>query len=150
MPRVGKAQTAMLLASPDDAEQRFYEALREADLDKLMSLWAEDDEVVCIHPGGPRMVGWEAVRVAFEAVFSNGPIHVQPTNVRRIHTMDSAVHSVVEQVQLRTDEGVRTGYVMATNVYAKTAQGWRLVMHHASPGTPHEPPELVETPSVLH
>ena len=147
MPR---AKAASLHASPDDAEQQFYEALREADLDKLMAIWAEDEDVVCIHPGGPRMVGHEAVRVAFEAVFASGPIRVQPTNVRRLRTMDSAVHSVVEQVQLRTDEGVRVGYVMATNVYSRTAEGWRLVMHHASPGTPHEPPELLETPSVLH
>lgn len=147
MPR---AKAASLHASPDDAEQQFYEALREADLDKLMAIWAEDEEVVCIHPGGPRMVGHEAVRVAFEAVFASGAIRVQPTNVRRLRTLDSAVHSVVEQVQLRTDEGVRVGYVMATNVYSRTAEGWRLVMHHASPGTPHEPPELLETPSVLH
>jgi uncharacterized protein (TIGR02246 family) len=147
MPR---AKAASLHASPDDAEQQFYETLREADLEKLMSIWAEDEEVVCIHPGGPRMVGHEAVRVAFEAVFATGAIRVQPTNVRRLRTMDSAVHSVVEQVELRTDEGVRVGYVMATNVYSRTAEGWRLVMHHASPGTPHEPSELLETPSVLH
>lgn len=150
MPRAKKAQTAALQASPDDIEQQFYEALREADLDKLMACWAEDDEVICIHPGGPRMVGHAAVRVAFEAVFSNGPVRVQPENVRRIQSMGAAVHSVVEHVQIQTAEGPRTGYVMATNVFAKTAQGWRLVTHHASPGTPTEPPELVETPSVLH
>ena len=78
------------------------------------------------------------------------PIYVEPTKVRRVHAMDSAVHSVVEHVELRSAEGVRHGYVMATNVYLRTAEGWRLVMHHASPGTPNEPPELVETPAILH
>jgi ketosteroid isomerase-like protein len=41
--------------------------------------------------------------------------------------------------------------VLATNVYVKTAQGWRMVAHHASPGS--EPAELVasgKTPSTLH
>jgi ketosteroid isomerase-like protein len=141
---------AALLASPDDVEQQFYDALREADLDKLMAVWSDDDEIVCIHPGGPRLVGPAAVRAAFEAVFSNGPVLVQPDKVRRVHAMSAAVHSVVERVHLAMPEGERTGWVMATNVYLKTAHGWRMVAHHASPGTAQEPPELSELPSVLH
>lgn len=144
------APKAALLASPDDVENQFYEALREADLDKLMAVWAEDEEVVCIHPGGPRLVGQAAVRAAFEAVFASGAVHAQPENVRRVHSLSAAMHSVVERVALTTPEGTRTGWVMATNVYLKTAHGWRMVAHHASPGTAQEPPEVIETPSVLH
>ena len=145
-----KAQAAALLASPDEVENQFYEALREADLAKLMAVWAEEEEVVCVHPGGPRMVGAAAVRAAFEALFSNGPIVVQPENVRRMHTLSAAVHSVNERLELVTAEGRRTGWVSATNVFIKTTLGWRLVAHHASPGTPHEPVEVIETPAVLH
>ncbi len=145
-----KPPAAHLLASPDDVEAQFYEALREADLDKLMALWHDDDEVFCVHPGGPRVIGPRAIRVAFEAIFSNGPIRVQAERVRRLHALASAVHSVVERVEVRTAEGPRTGHVLATNVYLKTAQGWRLVAHHASPGTPQETPEIVEAPAVLH
>ena len=144
-------RTAHLMASPDDVEAQFYEALREADLDKLMALWADDDEVFCVHPGGPRVVGQQAIRAAFDAVFAgSGRIHVQPERVRRLRALDSAVHNVVERVQLQSDAGVQTGFVVATNVYLKTTQGWRMVAHHASPGTAHETPEIVETPSVLH
>lgn len=150
MARIRKAQVAAMLATPEDVEAQFYEALREGNLDKLMAVWAEDEEVVCIHPGGPRMVGAAAVRAAFEAVFASGSIAVQPDNVRRVQSLGAAVHSVVEKVQLQTSEGTRLGYVMATNVYLKTGLGWRMVVHHASPGMPNEPPELVETPSVLH
>ncbi len=141
---------AALHASPDDVEAQFYEALREGDLDKLMAVWAEDEEIVCIHPGGPRLVGAAAVRAAFEAVFANGSVQAWPEKVRRVHALGAAMHSVVERVALATPEGTRTGWVMATNVYLKTAQGWRMVGHHASPGTATEPPELVESPSVLH
>jgi ketosteroid isomerase-like protein len=150
MSRLKKAQAAALLASPELVEQQFYEALREADLDKLMAVWADDEEVVCVHPGGPRMVGPAAVRVAFEAVFSNGPVQVQRDNIRRVTTLSCAMHSVIEKIQLDTAEGPRTGYVMATNVYVHTAMGWRMVAHHASPGTPNQPPEVIETPAVLH
>ena len=150
MARIKKAQVAAMLASPEDVEAQFYEALREGNLDKLMAVWAEDEEVVCIHPGGPRMVGAAAVRTAFEAVFSSGSIAVQPDNVRRVHSLGAAVHSVVEKVQLQTAEGLRTGYVMATNVYHKTPQGWRMVAHHASPGAAQEALDVPGRPMVLH
>ena len=146
-----KPPTAHLMASPDDVEAQFYEALREGDLDKLMALWADDDEVFCVHPGGPRVVGAQAIRVAFEAMFaSSGRINAQPERVRRLHSIDSAVHNLVERIELHTAEGMRTGFVVATNVYLKTAQGWRMVAHHASPGTAQEAPEIVEAPAVLH
>ena len=32
----------------------------------------------------------------------------------------------------------------------KTAQGWRLVAHHASPGSPREVQEIGESASILH
>ena len=55
-----------------------------------------------------------------------------------------------ERIELHGEGGTRTGFVVATNVYIKTAQGWRMVAHHASPGTAQETPEIVEAPSVLH
>jgi len=143
-------RTAHLMASPDDAEAQFYEALREGDIDKLMAVWADDDEVVCVHPGGPRIVGPRAIRGAFEAIFAAGRIQAEIERVRRVHTLDAAMHSVVERVHLVLPQGPRTAFVMATNVYVKTTQGWRMVAHHASPGTDTEAPEIAEAPSVLH
>ena len=29
----------------------------KGDVDLLMSCWAEDDEIVCVHPGGSRLMG---------------------------------------------------------------------------------------------
>ncbi len=146
-----KAETAALLASPDDIEAQFYEALQSADIERLMALWADDDEVFCVHPGGPRVVGAAAIRTTFEAIFANGAIPVQPQKVRRVHGSGCAVHSVLEQVTLVGDDGTaQTAWVLATNVYQHTAQGWRMVAHHASPGSPREPPEIAEAPSILH
>jgi len=47
-------------------------------------------------------------------------------------------------------EGERFAWVVATNVYFKGAQGWRLVAHHASPGTASEVQDIAETASILH
>ena len=146
-----KARAAVLHASPEDAETQFYEALRDGDLDRVMAVWADDEDVVCVHPGGTRVVGPQAVRAAFEAIFANGQIAVHAEHVKVVHAMGSSVHSVLERIDVITVEGPRTGWIVATNVYVKTGQGWRMVAHHASPGAPDELPEIAETaPSVLH
>ena len=104
MPRA-KAQTAALLASPDDVEAQFYEALQQADLDKLMAVWSDDDEIACVHPGGPRVSGYAAIRASFEAIFANGAIPLQPQGVRRLQTLGCAVHHLVERVTHRRRAG---------------------------------------------
>jgi uncharacterized protein (TIGR02246 family) len=143
-------RTPVPLASPDEIEQEFYEALQSGDVERLMAVWSDDDDIVCVHPGGPRVVGPGAIRAAFDSIFSNGVVDARPEKVRRLNTHASAVHSVLEHVRMMTEEGPREGWVVATNVYLKTAQGWRMVAHHASPGAPGEVQEMIESASVLH
>ena len=146
----GKAQTAALMASVDDVQAQFYDALQHADIERLMAVWSDDDEVAIVHPGGPRVVGLGAIRASFEAIFASGPIPVRPDSVRRVESAGCAVLHVLEKVDVLSDEGPQTAWVIATNVFIKTAQGWRLVLHHASPGSPRQMPEISEAPSVLH
>ena len=134
----------------DEIETAFYEALQGGDIERLMACWADEDDIVCVHPGGARLVGAGAIRAAFDAMFANGSIRAHPEKVRKIETMGASVHSVLERIEVMTEEGPRHAYVIATNVYHKTAQGWRLVAHHASPGTPREMQEISDSPQVLH
>lgn len=137
-------------STPDEIEQQFYEALQRADIEALMAVWSDDDEVVCVHPGGPRVVGTAAIRAAFEAIFANGAIAARPEKVRRLQTMNCAVHSVLERIEIPTDEGAQTAWVVATNVYVKSGGGWAMAAHHASPGSPREVQDIVEAASTLH
>ena len=136
--------------SPDDTEAAFYEALQRGDIDKLMACWADEDNIVCVHPGGARLLGAGAIRAAFDMMFTNGSIQAKAEKVHRVESLGASVHSVLERIEVLTDEGPRHAYVIATNVYQKTPQGWRIVAHHASPGTPREMLEVLETPQVLH
>lgn len=138
------------LASADEIEQQFYEALQRGDLERLMAVWSDDEEISCVHPGGPRLVGAAAIRAAFEAIFGHGAVNARPEKVRRLQTHNCSVHSVLEHIRLMTPDGPQSAWVVATNVYLKTAQGWRLVSHHASPGSPREVQEVIEAASVLH
>ncbi len=145
-----KAHTAALLASPDDVEAQFYEALQQADLNKLMAVWSDDDDIACVHPGGPRVLGHAAIRASFEAIFANGAIPLQPQGVRRVVGLGCAVHHLTERVTIADAQGNRSAWVLATNVFVKTTAGWRLVVHHASPGSEQAEPPAGETPSTLH
>src|SRR6185295_9154380 len=147
---MARSRPAPPLAPPDEIEQQFYEALQRGDIERLMAVWSDDEEISCVHPGGPRVVGAAAIRSAFETIFSNGAINAHPEKVRRLQTHSSAVHSVLEHIQIMTPEGPQSAWVVATNVYLKGAQGWRLVAHHASPGSPREVQEIVEAATVLH
>jgi ketosteroid isomerase-like protein len=140
----------MVGGSADDTEAAFYEALQQGDIDKLMACWADEDDVVCVHPGGPRVVGVAAIRAAFDAMFSNGTIRATPQQVRKVESLTSVVHNVLERIEVLTEGGPAHAWVLATNVYHRTAQGWRMVLHHASPGSPNEPHEAHDAPQVLH
>lgn len=149
MPQASK-QAATLGGTADDIELAFYEAMQDGDIEKLMACWADEDEIVCVHPGGPRLVGAGAIRAAFDAMFANGSIRAQPQNVRKIESLTSVVHHVRERVQILSEDGPREAFVIATNVYYKTAQGWRMVVHHASPGSAEETHDIQNKPPVLH
>jgi uncharacterized protein (TIGR02246 family) len=137
-------------STPDEIEQQFYEALQRADIESLMAVWSDDDDIVCVHPGGPRVVGAAAIRASFDAMFANGAIDARPEKVRRLQTMNCAVHSVLERVTVPTDEGPKAAWVVATNVYLKSGGGWAMAAHHASPGSPREAQDIVEAASTLH
>jgi ketosteroid isomerase-like protein len=140
-----------LADSPEEVEAQFYDALVKGDIERLMMLWADDEEIVCVHPGGGRVIGPAAIRASFEAIFANGGIPVQPEQAHRLQQLGLAVHHLVERISVQAGDGRGEALVLATNVYLNTPLGWRLAAHHASPGAPHEsPPAGGEAPGLLH
>ncbi len=133
-------RTRKLFPTPDDAESAFYEAFERADLAAMMVVWADGDEVVCVHPAGPRLTGFEAVRDSWMQIFTSGlKLSVRVTQSRRLDGPSVAVRSVVESITAPGTEA-SPQLVNATNVYVLTDAGWRIAMHHASP------PEQVAAP----
>ncbi|RXZ36578.1 DUF3225 domain-containing protein [Oxalobacteraceae bacterium CAVE-383] len=132
----------------DDIEAAYYDALARADINALMLLWADDDEIVCIHPSAPRLVGHDAIRASWEAIFAHGGLHIQPQRLHATQNVMGAVHNLIENVH-REGHAVVDVHVLATNVYMKTAHGWRMVIHHASVAEGSAPVEHIGT-SVLH
>jgi ketosteroid isomerase-like protein len=143
-------RAATVGGSADEIETAFYEALQSGDLERLMACWANEEDIICVHPGGPRLIGAVAIRNSFEIMFSHGPIRSFPERLHKLETITSAVHNLIERVEIYTADGAQIAFVTSTNVYMRTAQGWRMVAHHASPGTPPEIHSDIDTPTLLH
>ena len=143
-----------LFGSPQDAEAAFYEALAKADLEAMMAVWADDDDIYCVHPGGARITGMEQVRESWRQIFAGGQtLRFQLREQQQVQGMMLSVHSVYEQITVAGEQRPR-GPVIATNIYLRTERGWRMVAHHASPAPATagaEPePRRVAAPKTLH
>lgn len=146
--------SAKIFPTAQDAENAFYEALERADIEAMMTVWSEDEEIVCVHPAGQRLAGQEQVREAWRQMFTGGPgMRVQVTQQVAVTGMMVAVHSVHENITVTGEQRARPPMV-ATNVYLRTPSGWRMIVHHASPA-PGEPaadaaPAGPAAPKILH
>src|SRR5436190_18316114 len=96
-----KAMSARNFPTAQDAETAFYEALERCDLEGMMAVWAEDEDIVCVHPAGPRLTGQDQVRESWARIFSGGPrARVHITSQVAISGMMLAVHSVFENFRI--------------------------------------------------
>ena len=136
-----------IFASPQDVEAAFYEALERCDIEAMMAVWAEDEEVVCVHPGGARLVGYTLIREAWQRVFANGrKLRVRLSQQTAVTTPFAMVSTLLQHIANHDDESL-SAPVAATIVYVRGALGWRLVAHHASP----VPPDSIgEASRILH
>jgi ketosteroid isomerase-like protein len=135
----------MKLSTPEQVEAAFYRAFERADLNAMMALWAEDEEIVCAHPGGERVVGFDAVRDSWRQMFSQGPRLRFKLIDLRVHTVRlMSIHNLYESITA-SGEVRPAGLTLATNIYLLTPSGWRMLVHHASPLPPGT--ALTETPA---
>jgi len=140
-----------IFPTAQDAQNAFYEALERCDLEAMMAVWSEDDEIVCVHPAGQRLAGQAEVREAWRLMFAGGPnMRVRITRQVVIAGVMVEAHSVHENITVAGEARPRPPMV-ATNVYLRTAAGWRMILHHASPapGDPVAEP-AGGSPKILH
>ncbi|MHC3994730.1 AmmeMemoRadiSam system protein A [Thiomicrolovo sp. ZZH C-3] len=126
-----EAVPAASYATPQEAEAAFYRALEYGDLEAMLGLWAEDEAVVCIHPGGERLQGSSAVAKSWREMLAGQPImRFEQEAVQRTGDAQLSVHTLRERIFVGSQ---LAGVALTTNVYRHEAGGWRMLMHHASP-----------------
>jgi ketosteroid isomerase-like protein len=120
------------------ANAAFYAAIESGDVSRIEALWDDGDDVSCVHPGWPPVRGRSRVLRSWAVILANTAyLQFFPTDVDVSVTGDVAVvaceHSVL--TRLTDNEGGlgETARVVATNVFRRHDDGWRLWTHHASP-----------------
>ena len=125
------------------ANQELYEAFEVADLDRMEAVWDDADDVRCIHPGWPVLVGRARVMRSWSVLMANTSyIQFFLTGVTAEVDGDFAVVTCEENILTGIEEpdgesdlsGLGGSQkVLATNIFRRRPQGWRLWLHHASP-----------------
>ncbi|KPC81990.1 MULTISPECIES: nuclear transport factor 2 family protein [Streptomyces] len=136
-------EAAADIAAVEQANTDFYEALERGDFDALSGLWlpGEDLTVSCVHPGWPVLTGRGEVLRSYALIMANTEyIQFFLTDVGVAMTGDTALVTCTENILSGgpAEEGNALGplvgqLVVATNVFRRTPEGWKLWSHHGSP-----------------
>ncbi|OLC16621.1 MAG: hypothetical protein AUH29_04675 [Candidatus Rokubacteria bacterium 13_1_40CM_69_27] len=117
----------------EEANARFYRAFEALDVAEMDKVWAPGDHVKCVHPGWPLLVGWDAVRASWEAIFSStGEIRFTISDVQVAASADLAWVTCTENILSQIRGRVSVTSVLATNIFEHGPDGWRMIHHHAS------------------
>lgn len=119
-------------ATSEAAEEAFYSAFQQADLDAMREIWATHDSISCVHPQAEPLLGQDAVMQSWLEIF-NGSVGVGIVAEPLASSVGAnlAVHLVTEK--LLDEQGRVNGVIVATNVFELTDDGWKMLLHHASP-----------------
>ena len=123
----------MTFPTPEAAESAFYAAFEARSLDAMMAVWAADDSIVCIHPLAAPLNGHAAVVAGWRSMFeAAGQFRMQIETAHEIREAGQVIRIVREYLIIGQEREPRPP-ILASNVYRKEADGWRMVLHHASP-----------------
>ena len=101
----------------------FYAAIADGDLRAMDGVWARDEPVLCIHPGGPPLQGRIAVMASWSELFGGGgpPISFSSDSVSMIRGL-----AFVNCIEHLGDSALS-----ASNILVWEDGAWRIVQHTA-------------------
>lgn len=125
-------------AAVEARNAEFYAAFESGDLDAMTSIWLDDEQALCVHPGALPVRGTGAINRSWALIMANTPyIQFFLTDVEVSLRGDVASVTCTENVLTadeHSDDGSFSGAkAVATNVFVRTGETWRLWIHHASP-----------------
>jgi ketosteroid isomerase-like protein len=115
------------------ANQRFYEAFEQLDIEAMSAVWLHSERTRCIHPGWRTLRGWPAIRQSWIAIFSNTEeIKFTLTEISVNLSDRMAWVSCLENIIDSGNVLPVVSTIEATNIFELIGSQWRLVQHHAS------------------
>jgi ketosteroid isomerase-like protein len=128
-------------ATPQDAEDAFYDAIDERDLNAMLAVWEASDDVACLLPMQPLVRGSSELRKAWEPMLKGDfAIEIEVLHLQWLELSELAIHYLQEKVKVAGQPQAQPP-VYATNIYRKGPDGWRMLLHQNSPAPP--PPGMM-------
>lgn len=116
------------------ANEVFYQAFGSLDIVKMDRVWAQQDYVTCIHPGWTLRSGWPQVRDSWVLIFNNTfSMEFELSDLQIQVAGDVAWVICVENITSRQGETLQETRVLATNLYERIGDEWKMIHHHGSP-----------------
>ncbi|MER7954799.1 MULTISPECIES: nuclear transport factor 2 family protein [unclassified Streptomyces] len=145
-------------AEVEAANTAFYEAMERGDFEEISTLWLDDGAtpISCVHPGWPVLSGRGEVLRSYALIMANTEyIQFFLTDVKVSLGGDVAVVTCTENILSGgpAEDGAELGplvgqLVVATNVFRRTFEGWKIWSHHGSPVLTETDDEEDEEPSA--
>lgn len=123
------------------ANEAFYLAFAERDLDAMDEVWARRAPVTCIHPGWNPLSGRDEVMLSWRAIFAHDPSPAVQCRAQEAHVLGDVAYVLCH-------EALGEGFLVATNVFAREDGAWRMVHHQAGPAPApdaEDEPQAAET-----
>ncbi|MFI6350807.1 nuclear transport factor 2 family protein [Streptomyces sp. NPDC050560] len=141
-----------VVAEVEGANTAFYEAVERGDFDELSRIWHDGDEprITCVHPGWPVLTGRGEVLRSYALIMAHTEyIQFFLTDVEVEVSAGTALVTCTENIlsggpapEGGDEPGPLVGQlVIATNLFLRTPEGWKLWSHHASPVLADTPQE---------
>jgi ketosteroid isomerase-like protein len=120
-------------ADVEEANARFYRAFEALDIAEMDRVWIHGEHARCVHPGWPLLCGWDAVRASWQTIFA-GTEEMRFTlgEVTVGVGGDLAWVTCTENILSEVNGRVAVTSILATNLFERDLDGWRIVHHHAS------------------
>lgn len=116
------------------ANEEFYRAFESLDIGEMDKIWAHQEYVTCIHPGWSMRVGWPMVRDSWVVIFNNiFSMGFSLTELQVQVAGDVAWVICTENITTRQADTTQNSRVVATNLYERMDEGWKIIHHHGSP-----------------
>ena len=121
-----------MFSTVKNAENHFYDAFSNCDLEKMMSVWLDSNEISCIHPGSSALVGTSQITLSWQQIFKPRSKRVfNLETINQISAKDFCLRLVQENIYLE-EKNFAAPPIYATNIYRKIDCSWFMISHHAS------------------
>jgi hypothetical protein len=125
------------------ANEAFYQAFSDRDLEAMDGVWSREAPCVCLHPGWGVLDGREEVMRSWAAIIAN------PDSPKiRSHVAKPYIYGATGFVICF--EEIDGQFLIATNVFVREGPLWKLVHHQAGPTSETPRPEPSEDAGAVH